>query len=202
MWRLGCLGAIGAVFLLWSGGQGAYTAVTNWDPTQMSCKDYLARRPSGIWLKLEGCQVSLIEGSYFERGGRIEELFLPLRPADEPEQEKSQKIQVLLSTKDPKLLNLARQLRDIKDQGQFLKFALENRDQVFAKKNVEGLMRFGVDLDDDDRKKLAGLDKELAADFLILDEGKKPSFATSLGMLGGGLVLALVLLGAAAKKSS
>jgi hypothetical protein len=52
---------------------------------------------------------------------------------------------------------------------------------------VEGLVRYGVDLDDSDR---AGLDDALASDFVIVDEGKKPGFAKSLGFLGVGAMAA------------
>jgi hypothetical protein len=203
MWRLGCLGVGLAVFLLWSGGQGAYTAITNWNPTRMSCQDYLRQRPDAEWLQLERCAVNLIEGSYFERNGKIEELFMPLRAAEEQESDKGQKVQMLLASKDPELLRLAQQLKDIKDQGEFLRLAVEKRDQIYAQRSVEGLVRFGVDLDKDDREKLANLDKELAPDFLILDEGKRPSFGTSLAMVGGGLVVGVLLLvGLVSQKSS
>jgi hypothetical protein len=53
-------------------------------------------------------------------------------------------------------------------------------------------VRYGVDLDDDERAQLQGLDDALAENFVILDEGKEPGFGKSLGMFGGGAVLMLV----------
>ncbi len=53
------------------------------------------------------------------------------------------------------------------------------------------MVRYGVDLDDSDRAELAGLDAALASDFVIVDDGKDPGFAKSLGFLGGGIVLLL-----------
>ena len=53
------------------------------------------------------------------------------------------------------------------------------------------MVRYGVDLDDSERADLAGLDDTLASDFVIVDEGKEPGLATSLGFLGGGVVLLL-----------
>ena len=46
-----------------------------------------------------------------------------------------------------------------------------------------------------------GLDDTLAADFVIVDDGKQPGFAGSLGFLGGGIVL-LLGVGAVAAGSS
>jgi hypothetical protein len=54
---------------------------------------------------------------------------------------------------------------------------------------------------DKDRRKLAALDKTLAPDFIILNEGTEPSIGSGIGMLAGGVALAAV--GAAfARRSS
>jgi len=54
---------------------------------------------------------------------------------------------------------------------------------------VGGLVRFGVDLKDSDRDKLAGLMKNASDDFIILEEGAQPSMAEGLGMSIAGLML-------------
>jgi len=69
-------------------------------------------------------------------------------------------------------------------------------------KDLEGLVRFGVDLDSKDRDKLAGLSENLSPDFVILSGGKKPTFLLSAGMFVGGLALLAVAGLSMAKKSA
>lgn len=187
--RLGCLAIIGALYLIWSGGQGLYIAAKNRTPAELACENYDEVMPSKEWLKLTGCTLDVLESSYMEEGGRIVELFIPARGAGEQE---GDTIYVLVATKDETLLYLSNQMLKIEDEAEAMRFYAANSRVLMATRDVEGLVRYGVDLDDSDRDKLAGLDATLAPNFVILDEGKKPRFGKSLGFLGGGLVLLLV----------
>jgi hypothetical protein len=68
----------------------------------------------------------------------------------------------------------------------------------YAKREVTGLVQFGINSDSKTRDKLSGLHLNLAPDFIILDEGKKPDLLTGAALFGIGLVgLVLMLRGLA-----
>jgi hypothetical protein len=187
--RLGCIAVLVGGYLLWAGGQGLYTVAKNRKPFEVSCQSYAQVRPSQEWLELTGCSLSLLDASYTETSGTVTELFIPARGESDAE---GAPIHVLVATKDPELLGLANQLVKIEDQGEMMRFSLEHSDKMFPTRDVRGLVRYGVDLDDDERAQLKGLDDALAENFVILDEGKEPGVGKSLGMFGGGAVLMLV----------
>lgn len=79
---------------------------------------------------------------------------------------------------------------------------LKNRQQLFQRKDLEGMLQFGLNATGETRDKVAGLNKELAADFVILEQDKKPSLWASLGKTAGGIViLAIIVLGFFGRKS-
>jgi hypothetical protein len=188
--RLGCIAALVGLYLLWTGGQGLYTAVKNREPFQVACQNYGEVRPSQEWLELTGCSLNLLEASYTETGGSVTELFIPAR--GENEDGDGTPIHVLVATKDPDLLGIANQLIKIEDETEMMKFAVENGDKMFPTRNVSGLVRYGVDLDDDERSQLKNLDANLSENFVIVDEGKSPGFGRAVGFLSGGVVLVLI----------
>lgn len=186
--RLGCLVAFGALYMIWAGGQGLYTAVKNREPMELSCASYDDVKPNKEWLRLTGCELNVLEASYMEENGRVVELFIPARG---PGEEEGDPIQVVLATKDETLTGLANEMAKIEDEMELIQFFAEHRDRLYSTRQIEGLVRYGVNLDSGDREELMGLDENLASDFVIVDEGKRPRFAGSLGFLGGGFVLLL-----------
>jgi hypothetical protein len=184
--RLGIVAVIGGLYLLWSGGQGLYTALKNREPFEVACQNYGDVKPSKEWVVLKGCSLSLMEASYMESGGTVEELFIPARGEGE---EEGAPIHVLVATKDADLLSAANQLIKMQDESEMMKFAVENHEKMFRTVDVKGLIRYGVDLDDSDRDKLKNLDATLVEDFVILDDGKAPGYGRSLGFFAGGALL-------------
>jgi len=129
-----------------------------------------------------------MESSYMEEGGKAVELFVPARG---PGEEEGAPIYVLVATDDKELLALTNEMMQFETERELMSYFARHRSQLHFKRDVEGLVRYGVDLDDSDRAELAGLDDALASDFVIVDDGKKPGFAKSFGFLGGGIVLLL-----------
>jgi hypothetical protein len=193
--QLGCLVAFGACYLMWMGGQGMYTSIKNRTPMELACENYDDVKPNKEWLKLTGCELNLLESSYMERSGKVVELFIPARG---PGEEEGDPIHVLLATDDRELLALANEMMKLETDAQLMSYFAKHRDQLYLRRDIEGLVRYGVDLDDDDRDDLQGLDESLAPGFVIVDDGKRPGFAKSLGFLGGGTILLLGLSAAAA----
>lgn len=199
MGRIGCLMICGSLFLLWSGGQGVYTGVTNTKQTEISLADYEKQKPAATWLKLKNCQVNVMDAAYSSKFGTIEEVYIPLTVPDAPDEAK---IHVLLATKNQATINLVNQMGGIKMDEQGMKFIVQNKDKLMGKRDVDGTVRFGIDLKDKDRRKLANLDKNLSPDFVILSEGEKPQILISILMVAGGIGLLLVSLFVVAGKGS
>jgi hypothetical protein len=174
---------IGALF--WFGGQGLYTALTNRNPTVMSYDDYVKTKPTSSWLSLTNCTLDLSDASYKSiRGSKTPtELFIPIHGADES----NEVIYVLVATKSPELLKTMAEIQALNSEKDAITWMIKNRERAFPKRDVSGLVRFGIEMDDKDRRKLANLQSNLAKDFIILDDGKEPEMIKSLGLLGVGV---------------
>lgn len=195
--QLGCLVAFGALYMMWMGGQGLYTSIKNRAPMELACENYDEVKPNKEWLKLTGCELNVLESSYMETGGKVTELFIPARG---PGDEEGDPIHVLVATKDRELLSLANDMMKLENEAELMTYFAQHADKLYLRRDVQGLVRYGVALDDDDRADLEGLDETLAPDFVIVDDGKEPGFGKSVGLLGGGTVL-LLGIGAAAAGS-
>ena len=62
-------------------------------------------------------------------------------------------------------------------------FVAQHAKQLVVKRDVAGLVRFGVEEHNSEHSKLAGLRGNLAPDFIILNEGETPQLGTSVGLL-------------------
>jgi hypothetical protein len=75
-----------------------------------------------------------------------------------------------------------------------LRFLIENGDKVVIKRPVRGLLQFGLDSESRDRRKIQGLNPDIAPDFAVLEDGAEPQLAASAFMVIAGLGLAGFLL--------
>ena len=190
---LGCMGYIIVIALLIGGVQGIYKANKNREPLVISAKDYLAKPPDGEWVTLTGATLNLLESAHRESiGGKIEEVFIPVRAG----MDDRGVVKVLLSTKDKETISAMQSISSAGDKGgneaAVFKALASNASQVFRTRDISGLVRFGIDADSKTRDKLAGLDMQLAKDFIILDEGKKPELGVSIGLFIMGLIGAFI----------
>jgi hypothetical protein len=188
MGRAGCFLIFVTGALLWYGGQSLYTAISNRTPTSMSSAEYAKAKPKAEWLELTQCNLAITDGMHSEKSGSIQEIYLPVfAPSDKT----SDKIHVLLATRNTSLMGLYQAAGNLKNEEQVRQFLIANKDRLYGQ-TIKGLVRFGINLKDKDRSKLASLDKSLSPDFIIIDDGKEPSMAMGLGMTGGGLLLLVV----------
>ena len=97
--------------------------------------------------------------------GPISDIYVPLRsPAASPRDQ----IHFLVVTKNREMLAIAEKMRDLKSEGDALLFVQEHAQELIVRKDVEGLVRYGVDLEDEDVRKLRKLNDNLAQDFVVL----------------------------------
>jgi hypothetical protein len=198
MARLGCILIIGTIALLWGGGQKIYTGIINRTPASFPLADYEKAKPPAHWLKLTDCRLSVGEAMVRkDSSNSVAELFIPLRPPGPS----SGKAQVLLATKDTGLLLVWAQVDSVRSEQQAIEVLTTHRDKLYNRQ-VQGLVRYGIDLKDKDRRELAKLGSTLASDFIILDDGEKPSLGLGLLMFFGGLLLGAATLFSAVRYQS
>lgn len=189
----GCAGLIGIALLI-GGSQALYIAVTNRSPLKMSCADYLTKMPEGKWLQLSNCQVfrgETISKSFLGKGP-ISEVYIPVRPVDA---ESSGKIKLLLYSRDKDDLAIAQQMRDAGDDVKKLtEFMIKSAGKLVETREIEGTLKFGIDMSDKDRQKLTNAEIRLDPGFVVLQAGERPNLAKSCLLVGGGILLSLFAL--------
>src|SRR5688572_12710560 len=93
--------------LLAHGAEGLFHAFRSRTQAVVTCEQFLRARPTSRWVKITGCQLDYIRAGYREAGGRVTELFFPIRPAASSP---AQPAPIVVSTTDPAILSLAGEL--------------------------------------------------------------------------------------------
>ena len=65
----------------------------------------------------------------------------------------------------------------------------EHYDEIAPVREVTGLIEFGMELKDSERKQIQSLGENLDPDFVLLKEGEEPKMLFSILMTLGGLAL-------------
>jgi len=161
--------AMVAVALIWGGGGNTYVALTNRQPTAMTCADYIHQGSHRQWLELSDCMVDFKNVvSLSDEKGRLEGYYAPLLPVGEQEVSSP----IVLRAGSRKAM-------------QGLAFST----------TFKGLAQFGLDCDSDVRSALTKGKLGLTSDFVILEPGKEPHLQQSGTLLGIGLIAGLWCVG-------
>lgn len=172
-----------AVIALWWGGQNTYVALRDRNQLEISCSDYLKKRPDARWLKLTDCAYDFENLAYFQKKGedKYTSVYMPLRPAGET----GGPTHIAVKFEDKELLAVVYAL----EHGQSRPSGF---DRVTAQllEPTQGLVQFGLSMSDKDRDQLEGLGLGLADDFVIIDNGSKPNLTAGLIVLFLGLGVA------------
>ena len=187
----GCTGII-ALGLLLGGGQMLYTGLVNRNPVEMTCAEYLEKRPAGKWVKLKDCELSHLERLAPTRFGRTTntEVFIPVRPVGAAS---DAKISILLASKRQEDLDFSKGVESASgNEKTAIAFLLENIAKAKEQRDIEGVVRHGLDASSDKEvRKFKQASSDLADDFLIIDDGKRPSWHKGLGFLIAGVFFAI-----------
>ena len=174
--------------LLAHGGEPLYHALKNRQPLTLTCQQFAQQRPSALWLRITGCNVD--EGAgYRESRGRLNELFLLMRP---PSQPPAAPVSLVVATRDPRALAAAEATignNQQPDQEAYAEMMRRIVTSLNASKEVEGYVRSGAIEKFQTRRALAGLSAPLAPDFVALDLHAKPSVFRTAIEVGIGLAL-------------
>jgi hypothetical protein len=190
--------------LLLLGIQGIYEAIAHGKQRVVTYDQFVKSHPKEGWYKITNCVLSVPEAVWAEKRGRIDEAYVPVYDGRKDAKE-GEKTFLLLKTEDDGVLEPLTGIQKMDEnlsEAQVSAYMLKNKEQLFQHKDLEGMLQFGLNATGETRDKVAGLNKELAADFVILEQNKKPSLWGSVGMTVGGLViLAIIVLGFLGKKS-
>ncbi|MBL9133896.1 MAG: hypothetical protein JNG86_21975 [Verrucomicrobiaceae bacterium] len=188
----GCFLILVLLALLWGGGQMIFTALKNRQPHETTVAAFIAKKPNVEWITFKGATLNLLECAHMERLGKITEVFIPIRGGEEP---KGAPVHILMATKDKDIITALNDLKSSSNSEKaMIEAAARQAANIFMKRDVSGIVRFGIDADSKTRDKLAGLDMNLAKGFVILDDGEKPELGLGVGLLAGGLLLGIYLL--------
>lgn len=176
--------ALSGLGIYW-GGTNFYTALRERDPLEITCADYLKNHPENRYLRLTQCEPDLDNTAIEEEGDSkaIKAVYIPLRAKGTA----AGQTEIVLKRTDKDMTSLMGSLEsagpDDEAKGAKVLAELEGPN--------EGLVQFGMDLDDKDMRELKGLHLGLANDFIIMEHGKSPK------LLLGALALAAGLAGLA-----
>ena len=71
-----------ALALLALGGEGLVHGIRSGQQVATTCAEFIRGRPSSDWVSLSDCDIDYAGAGYRESGGKVEELFFPVRPTD------------------------------------------------------------------------------------------------------------------------
>jgi hypothetical protein len=184
------------ILLFYMGAQGIYTAIKNRNPAVMSCEQFANNKPKAAWLSITNCVLDLNDACYATlkyKGAELPtELYIPVRSASAKEPGKEARDNIVLMTRDPALMKTIYEMEKIPNEKEFKEWLARNADRLLVRRDVKGLVQFGVELKTEERRKLASLQDNLAKDFIILDEGKRPEFKQAIGFLALGAMLVVI----------
>jgi hypothetical protein len=174
------------VGLLWAGAQSLHTALTNRTPAVMSYEAYAKAKPSAKWLVITNCQLNLFRSSYLSYAGDQNPTYYYI-PVHDLSSVTGQ-VCILLKTAEPDLLATIAQIKGLKgDDASLVQWVRKNRARAFPRRNVQGLVCFGIDMKSTDRAELARVQNNIAQDFIILDANAQPSLAAGISYSTAGL---------------
>lgn len=163
------------VAMLWGGTQTLYTVLSNLEPTELTIEQIEQSPTDKKWLLVKGGHLDLTEAvtSSFLGVGEVKEVYLPVRTEGA---EEGDPVAVVLATKNRAMLDVVNRMAKIEDEAEAVKFAIQNIEVLHQQKDVKGLVRFGIEMDDSDERDLRKLIPELTSDFVVIDEGKSPEW--------------------------
>ena len=157
--------------LFWMVGQEIYAALTNRHPLSMNFAEYAQKRPAGKWVELKAAQLVLPAATWFGFLTAHSDIYIPLRAADS---QPDAKVCALLVTHDPAMIALVEEMKAMADEKSALAFVIENHARLLPVRDVSGVLQFGINSESEKRRKIARLNDNLAADFVVIEDGKHP----------------------------
>jgi hypothetical protein len=157
-------------------------------------QDLAKGRPTAHWLVLTNCELAFSDAAckishskYVpSSSGFITEAYVPIRS---PGQALDAPCYAVLATTDTQILRALEALRQVTDDSGMKTWMQNHGKALEPRRDVSGLVKFGIESGSESGK-LPGLQQNLAASYIVLADGKQPSWTTSLLFLLGGVSMA------------
>jgi len=184
--------------LLWAGGQKLFTALTNRKPTVMSYEEFASTKPAASWLVITNCRLDLSRACYKSDVGNNAptQLYIAVRDRDLA----SNSIRMVLKTSDPTLVGTMREVESCKTDAEARAWGRKNGERLFPRRNVNGVVCYGIDLNSNERADLSRGIKGLVDDFVILESDAQPSLVAGLSFVISGLAVLGAMIASVLKK--
>lgn len=162
-------------------------------PTPLTWKQFGNEKPKSGWFKITGAQLDVVNVVWVESivTGKMGNIYVPARAANDEGVEDTP-IEMLVKINDPKIAATVQELKKL-DKGTdeaAMKYVLSHAEQLIIERPLEGTLADGFDeVDSGDKSAIQGAGATLANDFVILQEGAKPSIGGRIFMLLAGLSL-------------
>jgi hypothetical protein len=182
-----------AVALLMLGAEGVYHSIRAREEVTTSCDQFARARPSSPRVHLTGCEIDYAAAAYRESGTRIEELYLPVRPAGEG----TGPAPIVVATRDPTAIAVAQSVLGgsrVTTPEQSIAVMRRVVEVLRIATAIDGLTRTGVIERLRSRRILSGFATPVANDVSVIDLRGTPDFLRPAIPLAAGLLLALVPL--------
>ncbi len=173
------------------GGQALYTNLTNLKPVDITLSELISAGAPQKWVQITELSLDVMDSTYITSSLNEDEatdLYIPMYVPETPKE----RIQIFLHSQDPELLQIFNEMLAKEDETEVMKHFLEHRNQLMQQRSVSGLIRFGLESNQEDRDILKEHNPNLAEDFLILNENQRPNWVKA-AMLPLGLFLLWVL---------
>lgn len=200
MKKPGCLSFAFLLAFLLGGGQNIYTALKDRNITEVSIIDFEQTKPSANWLKITNGELDVLDAAFSH--GRIDkkpdEVIVPYVPAGSSAEDR--KVHVLLKTKNPDLLQFVKDTYDMetrlgsdaseaKQAQAAIELLTKHADKLAKEQAINGLVEFGIDSSSKEKDQIRKLFPNLAPDFVVVRDGKKPEMGFGIFMLLAGCAL-------------
>jgi hypothetical protein len=169
--------AITSIGLVW-GGRNTYVSLRNPSPVQMTCGEFIDKRPDVQWVQLRECDADLqhidVETTESRPGhaARPTTIYIPLRSRGAFHGSAT----LLLASDKSSLIALG-------------EIGASNRSHAELEGIIEGTVELAIDRSARDRELLQRLDLNLRDDFLIVDHNTRPRARwLAIGVLGIGVI--------------
>jgi hypothetical protein len=182
-----------ALALLALGGEGLVHGIRSGRQVATTCAEFIRGRPSSDWVSLSDCDIDYAGAGYRDSGGRVEELFFPVRPTDAGDSA----VGVVAATRSESATAIAQSAfgggrQPTTDQSikvmQQIVVALRMDDRL------DGLVRSRLLERVRARRVVSGLAVPLANDAVVIDVHGTPGMLMPAAEFLAGLVLAVVAL--------
>lgn len=218
MQRSGCFGmriaillAVGTIALFIFGVNGIYNGVKYREPVTLTYAQFLQQKPTAGWYHITGALMNVVEEVHIYDKNKhsdgdlavegLTRAYIPVCDAKTfdaaafLEKKNSPSTFLLLHSNDPEIANtikdMAAQVGGNPTPEQAETYLNKNKNKLFLKKDIDGMVKSGLGSETSEVKRLLDSNiQNLESDYVILDEGAKPSLGAGVGMLLLGLVLA------------